>query len=97
MQRRSCGTVALYHPFYFSIFFADMVRKKKKKRKKRTIKDYDSTASNDDIGSEVHYLFICKFQYLSNLRKKIIPQYYTTYPNDHKLAVLFRGGSRISS
>ena len=52
---------------------------------------------NDDIGSEVHYLFICKSQYLSNLREKIIPPYYTTYPNDHKLAVLFRGGSRISS
>jgi hypothetical protein len=39
---------------------------------------------NEEIGNEFHYLFICNFPYLLNLRKKLITNYYTTYPSDLK-------------
>ena len=40
---------------------------------------------DEEIGNEFHYLFICNFPYLLNLRKTNIPNYYTSYPNDLKL------------
>ena len=45
---------------------------------------------NDNIEGEFHYLFICKYPYLSKLRKKLIPEYYTNYPKDNHHFAMFK-------
>ena len=43
---------------------------------------------NADIGNEFHYLFICPQPDLVNLRTRLIPRYYTMYPNETKMGNL---------
>ena len=43
---------------------------------------------NENIGDEIHYLFICKSPELVRIRENIIPEYYTRCPNKQKLSGL---------
>ena len=43
---------------------------------------------NENIGDEIHYLFICKSPELVRIRENLIPEYYTRYPNKQKLSGL---------
>ena len=40
---------------------------------------------NLEIGNEFHYLFICSYPQISELRKQFIPQYYLRNPSLYKL------------
>ena len=43
---------------------------------------------NVGIGDEYHYLFLCSHPYITDIRQKFIPQYYTRYPCMEKLKML---------
>ena len=42
--------------------------------------------SLNKVGNEFHYIFECTI--LNNVREKLLPKYYVTYPNFHKFSTL---------
>ena len=43
------------------------------------------TLCRENIGDEIHYLFICKHELIAALRSNFIAKYYTTNPTIHKI------------